>query len=732
MNRDRDMYRPEDYITEDAGYISLNGDEQFVTALNEYSESVPEFSAFARSNLDYIGISDSRTSIKSDYHRGDYEYVRPNESTPWRSKDVIKKSIEICENVGRVDDIFSLMADFACQGINLEHPVPATDRLYKNWFKKVKGPERSERFCYYLLKQANVPVYRTYGKMKIKQIDKWKRTHKAFGASKRMVDDIKVEKNRIPIKYKFLNIMTVEPEYGDDNPLYGLDTKEQYYLKITRTIQDSLTRPNSTGLMEPLRNLGITTGNKKRVPLAKDNFSVYFYKKDDWKPWATPILRPIFTDISMLRKMKLADVSALDGIISSVRLWRLGDLQHNILPNRGMINKLRNILATNAGGGTLDMIWGPELDFKDSSTDAHQFLGSSKYEPILDSIYSGLGVPPALRGVTGEGLGNNFISLQTFIERLQYIRGVLVEFWTKELELVQAALSLPTLPEITFEKMVLGDETAEKQLLLNLVDRGIISEEAVQKYFGFKPNIENARNQREEKMREKGKKQPKASPYHNPQYIHELKKIFAQQGEVTPSEIGVELEDRKEGEKTKMEKMTETQLELAKKKGGGSGSKNLNDANTPVGDSGGRPKNAKDQTKRKQKRITPQTNAFIQSYGWANYAQNRIAELVNPAYIKSKGKKNGRMLTAEERSECEELKTALLFSLSPHTEITQGIVSEFLNSPVNVDEDISKAIAASVANVRETTGKNATMDDVRDICAIIYSLENEVDNHGES
>lgn len=709
--------------TGDAGYINLYGSEEhFASAMTQYSQAVPEFSAVARSATDYIGIDGNR-STRSEFHRGDYEQVRPNESTPWRNKDIIRKSIEICENLGRIDDIFSLMADFACQGINLEHPVPATNRFYKKWFKDADGPERSERFCYYLLKQGNVPIWRKWGIITPKEESEWKRVNGVVTAAyKKKVDDIEIKRNRAPIGYKFLNIMTIEPEYGDDNPLYGLDTKEQYYLKITRTIQDSLSRPNSIGLLDPLRQLGVVTGNEKRVKLDKEDFSVYFYKKDDWKPWAMPVLRPIFSDIAMLRKMKLADVSALDGIISSVRLWRLGDLDKGIVPNAGMINKLRNILAANAGGGTLDMIWGPELDFKDSSTDAHQFLGSAKYQPVLDAIYSGLGVPPALRGVSGEGLGNNFISLQTFIERLQYIRSILVKFWTKELELVQAALGLPSLPEITFEKMVLGDETAEKQLLLNLVDRGIISEEAVQRYCGFKPSIENARNTREAKMREKGKKQPKASPYHNPQLIHELRKIFAQQGEVTPSEVGVELLERKDGEETKMEKMTQTQLELAKEKGGGSGSKNLT-IKKPSGDTGGRPKNAKDQMKRKQKKITPQTNAFIQSYGWANYAQQRIDELVNPAFLNAKGKKNARMLTLDERTEREELKAALLFSLPIYSEITQELVSEFMADPIPLDEGVSSAIAASVADIRETTGKNATVEEVSNVCAIIYSIE---------
>lgn len=74
--------------------------------------------------------------------------------------------------------------------------------------------------------------------------------------------------------------------------------------------------------------------------------------------------------------MKLADMSALDGAISNIRLWKLGDLDNKILPTKTSINKLRNILASNVGGGTMDLVWGPELDFKESATEVHKFLGA--------------------------------------------------------------------------------------------------------------------------------------------------------------------------------------------------------------------------------------------------------------------------------------------------------------------------------------------------------------------
>ena len=113
------------------------------------------------------------------------------------------------------------------------------------------------------------------------------------------------------------------------------------------------------------------------------------------------------------------DMMYRDGAISQVRLWRLGSLEHEIFPTDAAVSKLADILISNPGGGAFDLIWGPELDFKESGTNVHQFLGSEKYEPVLNNIYAGLGIPPTLTGsATSSGFTNNYISLKTLVQRL--------------------------------------------------------------------------------------------------------------------------------------------------------------------------------------------------------------------------------------------------------------------------------------------------------------------------
>ena len=241
----------------------------------------------------------------------------------------------------------------------------------------------------------------------------------------------------------------------------------EYALRVSSTLRN-MYKKNAPNYQSVISKMPVDLASQmgkglELIPLDKEKLRVFHYKKDDWNIWASPMIYAILDDIIMLEKMKLADIAALDGAISNIRLWKLGDLDNKILPTKSAINKLRNILASNVGGGTMDLVWGPELDFKESNTQVFKFLGSEKYDPVLNSIYAGLGVPPTLTGLAdnGGGFTNNFISLKTLVERLEYGRTLLVDFWQEEIERVQKAMGFRFPAIVHFDLMVLSDEAAE-------------------------------------------------------------------------------------------------------------------------------------------------------------------------------------------------------------------------------------------------------------------------------
>ena len=383
-------------------------------AFSKYSDSITAYDGISKSRASHRQTFDSiepNVSVRTGFRNSDYYAFRADEDIPAKKKRIIKMCMDAYDKVGIIRNVIDLMGDFGSQGINLVHPNQSDEKFYHQWFKKIDGKERSERFLNNLYKTGNVVIYRSLANI-TPEISKF---------MKSLAEDIKVkipktEKGSIPWRYNFFNPTTVDIKEGNLSLFLG---KKDFTI-TTKMFHDNF---KEGGIPQHVIDTlpanvkrGIQRGDK-RIPLDAERLSVFHYKKDDWMQWANPMIYAILDDIMMLEKMRLADLSALDGAISNIRLWTLGSLDHKILPNKAAINKLRDILIGNVGGGTMELVWGPELTFTESHSEVYKFLGSEKYQAVLNSIYAGLGVPPTLTGIAGQsgGFTNNFISLKTLV-----------------------------------------------------------------------------------------------------------------------------------------------------------------------------------------------------------------------------------------------------------------------------------------------------------------------------
>ena len=559
----------------------------------------------------YIDIEPNR-SVRTGFSRQDYDNFRPGESVASHQKRIIKQSMDAYDRVGIIRNVIDLMSDFASQGLT---------------------------FLNYLYRCGNVVVKRRTAKLSRKKELELRR---AAGADLRL-EDIKVNRREVPWTYDFLNPLAVDVQ-DQGAQMVG---KPQFALNLSKYTYETLVNSASTNktVFRTLPNdlqKRLKSGDRT-IPLDLDKVSFYHYKKDDWLLWANPMIYAILDDIIMLEKMKLADLAALDGAISNVRLWTVGNLDHKIIPTKAAINKLRDILASNVGGGTMDLVWGPELEFSESQSQVYKFLGAEKYQPVLTSIYAGLGIPPTLTGAsTGGGYTNNYVSLKTLVERLEYGREILKGFWRQEIEIVRKAMGFRFPAEIHFDSIILSDEAAEKQLLIQLADRDIISTETLLERFKELPGIERIRVRREERERSNDNSSPKkAGPYHNPQHKDDVAKIA-----LTKDALDSEQYLEKLGlppTSVEQEEVIETNTPQQEPE------------RVPVEDNG-RPKFSRDTKKRKQKRVTPRSGDATTATLWAVEAQNKISEVVSPIALSHFNKKNARSLNKAEVDQLEYLK----------------------------------------------------------------------------
>jgi len=515
-------------------YISWKNNREMALAMREAGQGLEKARPVLRSTASslYLNVRPGM-SVRDEMTRGDYESFRRSEALPERPEDVIRECMEAYRKFGVVRNVIDLMADFGIQGIDVSHPVKAVERFFKAWFRKVGGPERSERFLNIFYRAGNVIVTRSNAPLPAYD----EREMRAQGGPP-------TGARSVPVGYTFWHPLSVElaaPALAALAP----PVARSYYLRLPRQLVQAARRPTEQeaelirALPGPVRQA--LAAGQDRVLLPPTDTLSFFYKKDDWQAWSEPMLFPVLVDLKLLEKMKLADAAALDGAVSSIRVWKLGSLEHKILPSEATILRLADTLAQNVGGGVMDLVWGPEIELLETSTEVHRFLGQTKYGPCLGFIYEGLGVPPTLTAAGGErGMTNNYFSLKTLVQRLEYGRQALKSFWDNEMRLVQKALNIPKPPTLVFDRMSLDDESAERRLLLELADRNLISGECLLEQLGLAPEIEEYRVRREEKKRKGGSMPRKASPFHADRDF-ELEKIFAQSGAHPAEQFGLEL-----------------------------------------------------------------------------------------------------------------------------------------------------------------------------------------------
>jgi len=676
-------------IIKEEAYVTWGDDfASKVDALAKSSESLDEYSGILRSKAaplylrtDFSNILPNISS-RPGLTRTDYDYFRPQESVPGTLKTIMSRADEIYQKIGLVKNVIDLMGDFSSQGIRISHPNKRIERFYRNWFKKIKGKDRSERFLNNLYRTGNVVINRQTAKISLKTSEHMYRSSGSVDLTDSMIlqEEILVEKREIPWKYTFIDPLYVNVVAG---ALSSFVQQKIYNLTVPPYLRKIINGPRNEQERQIIAKLPPqiieAAKEKKPYPLDPNKTIVFHYKKDDWQSWAYPIIYAIMDDITVLEKLKLADIAALDGAISNIRVFKLGNLEHKIAPTKAAAAKLASILQNNVGGGTMDIVWGPDLELVESNSTIHNFLGEGKYTPHLNNVYAGLGIPPTLTGTYGAaGTTNNFISLKTLTQRLQYGRDVLVQFWDQEINMVQKAMGFRYPAKIEFDRMDLSNEDSEKALLIQLADRNVISDELLQKRFGADPDMERVRLNREARDREGNRMVSRLGPFNDIE--DDMKKIVLQLGMVAPSEVGLELLEKKKNEKTLLDIKNAQEMKKIKE----TPEKTVLPTDIPPTKDvpgKGRPVNKKDSQKRKVKKFAPQTGASL--ILWASQAQEKISEYLNPSLLEFYNKKNMRSLSQEEYKETENFKTKILFLLSPFVDLTQEIISGVV---ANIDD----------------------------------------------
>ena len=292
--------------------------------------------------------------------------------------------------------------------------------------------------------------------------------------------------------------------------------------------------------------------------------------------------------------------------------------------------------------------------------------------------------------------------------------------------------------KIHFDQMVLSDEASEKNLLIQLADRNIISAETLVERFGEIPEIEKIRIRREEKDRKAEVMPQKASPYHNPQHRNDLEKIALTKDSMQPEDFGLvpstdtgnhpltDPKDRRDKESINKEKEEKEEKRMELKKKNSPAPKQEEKFNPTGRPEDGRPKNSTDKGPRKQrvdkpKQIVSQTEIASMSL-WAGEAQAKINEVINPAILAHYNKKSLRSLTKSEMDQLEHLKMCILCNIQPFMEINADTLNNLLKNPVKETASFKNLMSSLKKDFFNRNNRKPNVDELRKMAVSSYAL----------
>lgn len=409
----------------------------------------------------------------------------------------IKEAIDIVQRaygaVGIIKNAIDVQAELANDGIFLDGGTKRARDFFTAWFETIDLDSYKEQYFREYYKSGNVFFYRIDGEIKFDSFDKYPSKLK----------NIRV---KIPLKYTLLNPYDISCN-GDLSfsiTSYGkvLSSKEIRRLKSPITDKDKNLR-NSLP-KDVLKRIDSSNGFEAQIfyPLEPSNLILSFYKKQDYEPFAIPMVWPVLRDVNMKIEMKKLDAAAMRMVDQIVLLITMG-----AEPDKGGVNdrymkELKELLANGSVGRVLVSDWTTKADFL--IPDLNKVLGKEKYEVLNQDIKEGLQNILNLEG-TYSGLSTK---LKIFMKTLQEgRRRFLTDFLKPQMELIGERLGFKKIPEPKFKEIDFENKEALQRVALRLYELGAITPQQLMEVFdnGIYPLGEEIKDSQEEFIEDRKK-----------------------------------------------------------------------------------------------------------------------------------------------------------------------------------------------------------------------------------
>lgn len=621
-------------------------------------------------------------------------------------------AVECYKSFGVIKNVIDLMCNFASEGITVQHPRKNIRRFYQRWFEIADIPGRVKDILRAYYKTSNVFIYTTFGDIDKAAYDRMRSTKgadfypRSFSDTSDPSNDEKLEeideqlkkpaeKRQIPWRYTLLNPFQMElvgsKYFGEQKWVFVLDEITASAADSKKARKESV--PESAVEYLDRSDINIPPEFKKLrngrvVELDQGKLWTLHYMKDDHEDWADPMVWPVINDVIYKNKLRAMDMSVCDSVINAITVFKIGNLKEGFVAPPEHYDKLSELLRTPSAAMT--MVWNDALEIESNYPPVEKILGVQKYESVDRDILAGLGISEVIVNGRGGNYSSSFLSVRTLLERLEEGRREVEKWLNKQLRMIAAIMGHRDVPTVKFGQMSLRDEQAEKQLVLGLLDRNVISIEAVHEMFGFNFDVERERLKTEKEIEENEEIFVKHGPFVDPMTdVDEAEKLDIQQEQMDKDRdfqrenMDIDRKNRQQEMKFKMQ--TEKQkLQIMKKK------QNQKPNGRPPGV----------RTPHSKKRDTkPKGMAFINTKIKADKRYTEIEDYLTNLMIETRGVKFKKALSKEDRSMLEELTFAIFSAVDVWEPITPEQIKTMATSHMcdsSVIESASEAAKAFI------------------------------------
>lgn len=495
---------------------------------------------------------------------GGFTYLKRFSSNAAFNHGIIAQCHMAYLGYGIVRNIVDLYADFATEGVEIEHPDASVRNFYRTWARKIGLEERCHNMFLNLFVSGQTFVHRRWatldegskramkrseasenigdtlivrGKTRDTSIEArendfidWFLSKKGneyisdlTKADKKVVGDAPPSASeeglpqntskQIPWGYTFLNPLQMEMRgrkiRGDSYWVMALDKRDA--LDVARGLGMRSSQDLGTTEVNIPREFltrmnsyqGPGSGYSAEIKLTKEELSVVQAPgKFDWFDWAVPFVYPALQALYFKDCLRSMEIRACQSIINAVFLYKLGNLKEGFPAEDEHFERLADMLQM--PGSVMNILWNDQISAEVIQPKVEGIFDIDKHKSADHDIMTALGVPEVLTGGGGGSFSNSFIAVSTVLERLESYRNQVKDWLMGEMKIVADAMGFQKLPTIRFGRTSLQDEKAYQAFVTGLYDRNILSADTLLRQADTTVDTEVAKLKEENNLREQG------------------------------------------------------------------------------------------------------------------------------------------------------------------------------------------------------------------------------------